>query len=98
MATRVEDGAYAALLLVCMLRCRFEAVPCFLRRRFSALLLAECMGRAPMALGTLRVARLSSLMVVAKKLRVANVMRLPRMKVWPPTNADDWAIGAQSVT
>jgi hypothetical protein len=98
MTTIVEDGASTALLLVCLLRCYPKAAACLFRRRFSDLLLVECVCCVPKVLGTLEAARLSSPMVVSKKLRVLNVMRLPGAKVLPPAKADDWSIRAKIVT
>lgn len=96
--TRVEVGAPAALLLTYLLRRHFKVVARLLRRRFSALLLVERAGRAPTVSRTSRAARLSSPVAMAKKSRVSNVMRLPRAKVSPPANANNWVIGAKSVT
>jgi hypothetical protein len=71
------------------LRRRLRAASHLFRRRFSALLLVEHVGCVPMVPGTLGTTRLSSPMVVAKKPRVLNVMRLPRAKVSPPANVED---------
>jgi hypothetical protein len=43
------------------------------------------------------VARRRSLVVVAKKLRVSNMMWLPNAKVSPLANVDAWAIGVMGV-
>ncbi|ONM16003.1 hAT dimerization domain-containing protein / transposase-related [Zea mays] len=80
-ATRAEDGASTTFVLVCLLRRRLRAASHLFRRRFSALLLVEHVGCVPMVPGTLGTTRLSSPMVVAKKPRVLNVMRLPRAKI-----------------
>lgn len=94
-ATRVEDGASATLLVVCLLRHRFMAATYLFRRRFSALLFVEHACCAPMVLGTLGTARLSSPVVAAKKSRVLNMMQA---KVSPLADADDWAIIVEGVT
>jgi hypothetical protein len=51
-----------------------------------------------MLLGTSGAARLSSLVAVAKKTRVPNVIQLPRANVLPSAEVVDWAIGVEGVT
>jgi hypothetical protein len=99
-ATRIEGEAHATLFLmalVCLWRRHFKAATCLLRCLFSALLLVERAGDVPMVTGTLGTVRWSFLVVVARKLRVSNMMCLPGTKVSPLANVDAWAIGVMDV-
>jgi hypothetical protein len=91
-ATKIEDEASTAFFLLVsarLLRRRFKVVVRLFRHRFSALLLLEHVNCVPMVVGTLRVARWSLPVAVARKSRVPNMMWLPRAKVSPLVNADD---------
>lgn len=68
-----------------------------MRHRFFALLLVERNGLGPVVMGTLGAERRSSPVVVVRKSRVPNVMRLAGAKASLPANIDDWAIRAVCV-
>lgn len=82
--TSVEGEDPTALCLmvsVCLLRHRFKVAALLLRCRFSALLLVELAGRVPVVTGTLRSARRSLPVTVARKSRESNMMWLPSVEV-----------------
>jgi hypothetical protein len=64
---------------------------CLLRRRFSALLLAERVGLVHVVIGML-----GSTVAVVRKSRDPTVTRLPGAKILPPLNAGDWTIGVEN--
>jgi hypothetical protein len=88
-ATRVDGDASSSYCLV--------AVACWLRCRFTALLLVEQTGPGLVVTGTLGVEKRSLAVAVAMKSRVPNMMRLPRTKASLQVNIDNWAIRAASV-
>jgi hypothetical protein len=91
MTNSVEGEAPAALclmVLVYLLRHRFKVAALLLRCRFSALLLVELADRVPVVTGTLRSARQSLPVTVARKSRESNMMWLHGVKVSPSVLVD----------
>ena len=91
MATNVEGEAPSAFCLMAtagLLRRRLRVAARLMRCRFSALLLVELADRVPVVTGTLRSARQSLPVTVARKSRESNMMWLHGVKVSPSVLVD----------